>query len=71
MHLRTTFPKEAFRHNLGYIDRSEKIVVEYEIINTFHHKSVFNDTSIHSFPRQRLEELHLPREYWERSLKAS
>lgn len=67
--LKVNFPKRVLQQNLGYIDRSERIVVEYGIINTFPYKDIFNDMAIHSFPLGRIKELHLPAEYWEKCFK--
>lgn len=55
-------PERLIAETVGYIHKIQPYTKEYPIENTFKYTDVFNDTSIHHFPKEKLESL--PSHFW-------
>ena len=66
--LRENLPPNYMSENLGYIVRSERVVEEFGIINTFTYLDIFNDMAIHIFPHYKFGGGLLPNDFWDNSM---
>ncbi|KAL1114992.1 hypothetical protein AAG570_007815 [Ranatra chinensis] len=62
----TSKPRSAVKNKFKYIYHISQIVKEFEVANTFKYQNIFNDTSIHIFPLNRL--LSIDCKFWESSI---
>ncbi|XP_050408879.1 SRR1-like protein [Patella vulgata] len=60
-------PKRLLEKNGNYILKIEPYMSELPLPDTYSEKDVFNDTSIHTFPIERLQSL--PTIYWEENIE--
>ncbi|CAG9787925.1 unnamed protein product [Diatraea saccharalis] len=62
-------PSRLLLETVPYIYKLHPYTIESVLINNFKYTDIFNDTSLHSFPKEKLEQV--PKGYWDKGIKPS